>query len=553
VWKRHDEQHAVCRGGWNAGPRYWRRFRVDAATCAALIVLAAFVFRKITRLWWMFDDPFLLNILKNANVAAVFRDANIYPSWTPLFNPFLLLSLKLDLMAFGPDARSFYMHQLAAFVLIPPMLYLLLRLWCSRVAAAVATVVFTIAGPTLDVVPMLMLRHYVEGAFFAIAAAMTYVIALRRQSWMLSVVSACLYFLAVGGKEIYAPLPLLLAVIPEGTVRRRLTSLIPHAIAASTYAIWRIVVLGPGFGPYGFVVRPHNRLWMLATLPFRAVRHFAGSGSVAGFVLLALVVGCATIVAVRVCAARLPIVTAIGVALVPILPVATQLNPRWTFVLWLLAASAVAFVDHALPPRSALPILVIVLLAAIVANRVEWPREIRRFTRMSDEARVFANLGPDDIIRDAASPPVTLDELARLVGGHGRAMYDDLALCANNRPIARVFQYDESQHEVRDVGKYDIRASCRSIRSMPFVAHVTFEEAGSFFWDLGPYRDGSYAFVLGDGKQAYDVPREGGFRSPNLPRLAIRVRYRSPAGWTTYSPQFYVDMRKRQPIMFERR
>jgi hypothetical protein len=388
---------------------------------------------------------------------------------------------------------------------------------------------------------------------FAIAAAITFVIAVHRQSWLLSVASAGLYFLAVGGKEVYAPMPLLLAVIPEATVQRRLKLLVPHGVAGFAYALWRVVVLGPGVGPYGFVVRPHNRLQMLATLPFRAVRHFAGSGSAAGIVLMALVVACAALVAVRVRASRLPIVTAIVVALVPILPVATQLNPRWTFVLWLLAASAVAFVGHALPPRGAVAILLIVLLAAIVANRVEWPREIRRFTRMSDEARVFANLGPNDIIRDAESPPVTLDELGRLVGAHGRAMYDDLSLCANSRPIARVFQYDESQHAVRDVGKYDIRASCRSIRNMPLVAHVTFEEAGSFFWDLGPYRDGSYAFVLGDGKQTYDVPREGGFRSANLPGLAIRVRYRSPAGWTTYSPQFYVDMRKRQPIRFERR
>jgi hypothetical protein len=527
---------------------------IDAAVCATLIALAAAVFRKIIRLWWMFDDPFLSNILKNSGVVGIFHDSNIYRLiWGPLFNPFLLLSWKLDLMAFGPDARSFYVHQLAAFVLIPPMLYLLLRLWCSRVAAGVAAVVFTVAGPTLDVVPMLMLRHYVEGALFAIAAAMTFVVAVRRHSLMLSVASACLYFLAVGGKEVYAPLPLLLAVIPEATLRQRLKLLVPHAVAGFAYALWRVVVLGPDVGPYGFVVRPHNRLSMLATLPFRAVRHFAGSGSVAGFVLLALVVACAAIVAVRVRASRLPIVTAIVVALVPILPVATQLNPRWTFVLWLLAASSIAFVDGALPRQAAVAVLSIVLVAAVVANRVEWPRELRRFTRMSDEARVFSQLGPDDIIRDAQSPPVTLDELGRLVGANGRAMYDDLALCADSRPIGRVFQYDEKQHKVHDAGMVDIRASCRSIRDMPLTARVTFDEQGSFFWNLGPYRDGSYAFVLGDGKQAYDVPREGGFRSPNLPGLAIRVRYRSPAGWTTYSPQFYVDMRKRQPITFERR
>src|SRR5438477_5947380 len=136
--------------GCGAGSTVWRKLRktssagiaclraalsersapavIDAAFCATLIALAGFVFRKIVRLWWMFDDPFLLNILKPRGVAHIFNDSNIHRLiWGPLFNPFLLLSLKLDLMAFGPDARSFYVHQLAAFVLIPPMLYLLLR------------------------------------------------------------------------------------------------------------------------------------------------------------------------------------------------------------------------------------------------------------------------------------------------------------------------------------------------------------------------------------------------------------------------------------------
>src|SRR5438132_6306760 len=125
---------------------------IDAAFCATLIALAWFVFRKIVRLWWMFDDPFLLNILKTRGVAHIFNDSDIYRFLgTPLFNPFLLLSLRLDLTVFGLDAWSFYVHYLVSFILITPMLYLLLRLWCSPLAAGVAAAVFTVAGPTLDV------------------------------------------------------------------------------------------------------------------------------------------------------------------------------------------------------------------------------------------------------------------------------------------------------------------------------------------------------------------------------------------------------------------
>jgi hypothetical protein len=47
--------------------------------------------------------------------------------------------------------------------------------------------------------------------------------------------------------------------------------------------------------------------------------------------------------------------------------------------------------------------------------------------------------------------------------------------------------------------------------------------------------------VLGDGVQVVEVPRRGGFHLPGARLLSLRVRYRAPAGWVTYSPQLTMD------------
>ena len=40
-----------------------RRFRTDAAAAALLAALVIVLYRKVTRLWWMWDDPFHINLL----------------------------------------------------------------------------------------------------------------------------------------------------------------------------------------------------------------------------------------------------------------------------------------------------------------------------------------------------------------------------------------------------------------------------------------------------------------------------------------------------------
>ena len=60
---------------------------------------------------------------------------------------------------------------------------------------------------------------------------------------------------------------------------------------------------------------------------------------------------------------------------------------------------------------------------------------------------------------------------------------------------------------------------------------------GAFFWELGPYREGRYWLIAGDGVVALEMPRRAGFETRGLTALPLRIKYMSPAGWVTYSPE----------------
>jgi len=519
---------------------------IDIAISLALALVAWVIYRKILRLWWMLDDPNHLLMLTPVSPAGIFTRRFTALLGKPLFTPLHFLSMKLDLICFGPNPRMWYLHQLIAFLFLAPLQYAMLRLWCSRPASLMAALVTMMGVPVMNIVPVLMLRHYVEGAVFAFAAVILYVRGERtsrpldqmsgrdvRSPRALSIASAVLYLIAALYKEIFVPLPLIL-----GAYSRK-KHLIPHVIAAFIYAALRLTLLGSSTESYDFVVRPHDRLKMIATLPFRAFGQF-------GIPVAIAVVICVTIVFIRMRNARLVIVAGFLAALLPILPVAAQLQPRWAFALWLVSASAIAFVELALP-RYGLLVIGAVLITTVASFRVEWPRAFRGFMRMSDEARAFVNLGPNDILLNAETPPVTMQTLAHYTHAKGRALYDELRLCADPQPH-RLLQYDATKREVVETRTLD----CAHIRTAPLFAHFVFDDGGAFYWTLGPYRDGKYIFVLGD-DIAYEVRPDAGFRAPDIPELTIRVRYESPAGWMTYSPDMRLDMKTRRPVDFDRR
>src|ERR1700682_4644321 len=124
---------------------------IDALIALSLSLAAVLLYRKIFRLWWMYDDPFLINILRGVPLHATLYDPALYAKLgRPIFNPLLMLSWALALRWFGVDPPALYIHQLVSFALLPALLYLLFRLWSPRLLAAAAAGVFPLRGPTLE-------------------------------------------------------------------------------------------------------------------------------------------------------------------------------------------------------------------------------------------------------------------------------------------------------------------------------------------------------------------------------------------------------------------
>src|SRR6185369_3703468 len=157
-------------------------------------------------------------------------------------------------MLFGLNARAFYVHQLVAFALIPVMLYFFLRLWLTRAWSFAAALTAILGPPMIEIVQQLMLRHYVEGISIAFGAAILAIIGFRRDDRRFTLASALLYMLAMSAKEVFVPLPFVLAFIPERDWRLRLRHLIPHGVMLVAYTIWRFVMLGQGVRTYGWTL-----------------------------------------------------------------------------------------------------------------------------------------------------------------------------------------------------------------------------------------------------------------------------------------------------------
>ena len=512
--------------------------RRGVADAGVLAIVSALWSRKIVALWWTFDDPFHLNFIAPRSAGQLLFSSETWRAYPAhVFTPLHLLSLRADLYFAGANARGFYLHHLVSFVCIAPLLYILLRQWLGRVPAICSALIAMAGVPMTEAAQRLMDRHYLEGLLFALLSTLLFVVAIRSGARKWSVGSAALYLVAMSAKEIFVPLVAILAVLPEGDARKRLRGLLPHAFALLVYAAWRFAALGPRLESYGWAVKRADWPRMLATLPLRMAGVLA-HGAIAGWLSVALIAAAVAIVAWQLRPARRLIAVGACAALLPIVPVSFEIQPRYGLAAWVLAAAAVGFV----PRRGwmkALPLIVVAV--AVIAGRQAWADSYRAHKQMSGEARALAALGPQDMLWLPATPPATLDELARLTGTRARWTYAALPLCAGRLSAERFWGFDAAARNVRQMRREELLRSCAANRAAPLS--VRFEATrGALFWDFGPYETGTYRIVIADGRQGFDVPRRAGFQLSGIPALPLRVRYQSPDGWTTYSDDLQVSL-----------
>ncbi|MFL6198778.1 MAG: hypothetical protein ACJ76J_06360 [Thermoanaerobaculia bacterium] len=533
-----------------------RRALPDLSLAALLAALGGLVYHRALGLWLTYDDFFHLHYLHTSTPAEYLLRPEVWQRLPfKMITPLLFLSFDLDLALFGLDAHAFLVHQLVSFGLCVAALYLVLRLWLPRGWCAFAALLFALGPVTVSIAPLLMVRHYVETALLCLIAAGLYVLAVRGRGMGTAVASAVLYLLAMLAKEIAVPLVFVLPLLPEGAPRRRLALAVPHAAAFALYLAYRLYMLGTMTGGYGWLVESSDLPGLALLLPVKVGAELLGQPSAASWAMLAALLAGLGIVLFKGRAAALLVGVSILLALLPILPVSTEMVPRYALPAWMVLVLAFPFAVRDLARRGGAVRLAGLGLAAIAAEGVLLAhldaREaaFAKVERMSAENRAFLEMGPGDFLRAPLSPPATLGELAwlktdRLDKKSGAGwFYDDLFVCMNPG-LGRVWTWDPAQRRVEDVtaGLPRLRSRhCKAVRERAPLTVEMHAAGRTLHWTLGPYRDGTWSFVLGDGIQAFPMPANGGFQLRQAGAISLRVKYRSPEGWTTYSPELSMD------------
>jgi hypothetical protein len=544
-----------------------RRALPDLALAALLGLAGVLVYGRALGLWLTYDDFFHLHYLYTTTPAEYLLKPEVWQRLPfKMITPLLFLSFDLDLALFGLDAHAFLVHQLVSFGLCVAALYLVLRLWLGRAGSALAALLFLLGPVTVSIAPLLMVRHYVETALLCLIAAGLYVLAVRGRGMGFAIASAVLYLLAMLAKEIAVPLVCVLALLPEANLRRRLILAVPHAAACALYLVYRLYMLGTMAGGYGWLVDSIDLPRLALLLPGKVGAELLGRPSPASWAMLAaLLAGLGIVLLQGKRAARLA-AAAVLLALLPILPVSTEMVPRYALPAWMILVIAFPFAVRDLRKRGGVPRVIGLGLAVIAAEGVLLAhldaREavFAKVERMSAENRAFLKMGAGDFLRRPASPPATMGELAWLKTGllHRRSgagwFYDDLFVCMNPT-LGRVWTWDPASRRVEDMtgGLARLwRRHCKAIREQAPLTVEMHAAGRTLHWTLGPYRDGTYSFVLGDGIQAFPMPAHGGFQLRQAGAVSLRVKYRSPEGWITYSPELKMDFTREPSFLWSR-
>lgn len=540
---------------------------LDGAIALALAGAAVVLYAPVLRLWWSHDDVFHLRTLLTYRPYWYLwsaADYQLMPSGR-LFTPLFFLSLDLDRRWFGIDPRPFQLHQLAALGLCAVTFYGAARQWLARPWAAVAAWLFLVGPVTASMALLLMVRHYLESLVLAALSVTAWAAALRRWpgagAWRWAWLSAALYFAASLAKEIAVPLVALLPLLPSPGppvgLRARARLALPHVTACAVYLAMRLALVSRPFDTYGFIVTVSDLPALGLALPGKIVRELAGGSLSFSAVLLAATLA-AGLAGLAVAPSRRRAVATTGLALLlatlPVLPVSTVMEPRYAVPSWVVVVAAFALGCRALATHGAgarrrfgaAAIALVACAAGLWLNRDDWRVRFAVAERISAENRFVLDMRTEDVLRQ----PLALDASLRDVEWMKEAVYgrprggawfqDDLFLCLHDAVPGRVAGWDADARRVVDLtARLPAlrRRHCAAIRSeAPLKA--SFRVRGTdLFWELGPHGDGTYRFVMSDGRIALPIPSRAGFHMAGRPvGLALRVAYESPAGWVTYSP-----------------
>lgn len=223
-----------------------------------IVVLSAAVLASHIAGSWRFDDPLIVQYVQTLPDfytpfinAAAWRELG-----APFFTPLLTLIFQLAYQLFGLNTVGHYLLHLTGVTAVACLTCALVARHSTTVGGLCAAALFLLGAPTSVVAAQLMATHYVWGLVLALASIFVWQRFVVSRQWRWAALSAVLYLLAMLGKEIFAPLPLVLFVLALGAAPRHwwaLVGLAGHTLAAVGYVAWRAGMIGTAVGGYGGV------------------------------------------------------------------------------------------------------------------------------------------------------------------------------------------------------------------------------------------------------------------------------------------------------------
>ena len=453
---------------------------------------------------------------------------------------------------------------------------------------------------------MLMTRHYIEGLFLFLSAFYFYVKSAREDYITYSLISAVLYFLSMSAKEIYVPMIIVFAALPEGRPGRRIRTIFPLIIAFILYVLWRIYMLG------GFITGPGKSILLSSYKGFGAA--FQLPEQISGFLMMMsgitkisnlvhpfIVISSAVFIILSFFfllksknfkAICFHIFLFVSVYLIPL----SVINPHSALyditqyrIVFLIAAYnsaalalAAGFIyEHlrkSIPAFGSLALskmVIFVFVCVIVVTCISsslWIRNEREVTLkpLVTEGNFFMKSDNSHLL--VKSNPLwggvfyyeNLDFLRQYyqLGHPPLVVYNYFAFIddsdAQELKGLKVFRYDAVRGSLSDITNsfFQERVNYISrIKKMPLnlVLHV---DHAVLSYSMGPSDTGNYFALLGIKPGVYCMMLPGKeFKPMSLfksLRFYIRFGWESAEGWVTFSPEWFIDFHKDSEIVWER-
>ncbi|QIK38600.1 hypothetical protein GWK36_12105 [Caldichromatium japonicum] len=539
---------------WDKINKTWatQTIGVNIAFLFLLLTITFALYHPILQSWWIEDDPSILRHIMEYPIIDNFIDSNTWRTYMPNnLTPFLIFSLAIDFKLFNLEPSGYYVHHLLTLCAIILICYFLLIRYFSAMIATITLAIFITSLPIATIIQQLMTRHYLDGLLFSAIMFLFYSKAFEEKKLILVLPSLFFYALACASKEIYVPIMVLLPwSTKNGGPKRHLSLMIPFFGVAGLYTLWRTHMLKPAniLSGYGNLYDSNP-----SSIEYFAIKTAEALGIKSPLHLL-LITASFLVCLVYIYKNKAGFYRFAGllisgaVIMAPLVAVSSILLPR----MMILAAAFVALIGaislHAIRQEGRITRIIVLVIGLSwiglniqsVANSKTWGDRdwIERYhqegqfmlTADTDQTLVYP-IGPywfytglawirehQSIHRKA--PRICYDPcLCKLELKDKTLMYHE--------GILKPFKQDTHNCQLRDT---------------PLSFSIVYDpKKGTITWDLGPYPEGRWGFLLEPGAAKIFVPRSGHFPMYRKNPLHFRVLYESPEGWQTPSQCLVID------------